>query len=443
MPKLTRRGFLQGSLAGGAAAGLGATSTRLHAACAQAGAGGTDTLVYVFLRGGMDGLHLLPPIGGPDRTAYDSLRPNLAIPTSGDPAALALDGDVGLHPAGAPLADLYSQGALAIVRAVGMPTAVTRSHFDAETFVELGTPGDKSTNDGWIARHLASHPDLDPDATIPVLATGTHTPTSLLGDPGVLTLDRPERFDPVVAGWPNWEGMMPAVLSDLYSGDDAVAVAGQEALDAQAVVEEAGFADYQPANGAIYPEGALGQHFQLIAQMIKQGLGLAAATVDFGSWDTHNRQDTDLGGGGAFSSKLRELAGALHAFHTDLGADHAGKVTTVVQSEFGRRVRENADIGTDHGYGNHMLVLGGNVNGGRLYGEWPGIRDGERFQGEDIQALTDYRTVLGEILSKRLGNPNRDTVFPGFTDAGSLGVVAGSSAATGDSAIFCSGFEGA
>ena len=351
-------------------------------------------------------------------------RPMLKIPTSGEHALLPLDDRFGLHPFAAPLYELYQDGKLAIIHAAGL-TSDTRSHFDAMAYMELGTPDQKVTSTGWLTRHLLTAGDLPSEIILPVLAAGGTQPDSLLGSRETVAMSHPREFQ-LIAHW-RYHNDLRSGLRRLYGGQTLIDHVAQETLDAMDIIETVDPEDYAPANGARYPDGEFGDNLQVIAQMIKLDLGLRVATVDLGGWDTHEHQAWDVEG--YFASLLAELAQGLHAFYTDLDDPNAGnparRLTMVVMSEFGRRVRENASRGTDHGHGNVMLVLGGPVNGGRVYGDWPGLHTDQLYQRADLAITTDYRRVLSEILIRRLGNPHLDVIFPGYTGYEPLGVVQG------------------
>ncbi len=422
--KITRRGFLAGcSTAIAALAGSQLTSLAFAAPPARE-ANNADTLVVIFLRGGSDGLSMVAPRSGPDRGYYEIARPMLKLPVSGENALLPLDDRFGLHPFAAPMHELYQAGKLAIIHAAGL-TSDTRSHFDAMAYMELGTPGKKHTANGWLTRHLLTAGNLPPEIIMPVLAAGGQQPDSLLGSRETIAMASPDEFS-LIANW-QFRYQLRAQLRSLYAGSSLLELVGQETLDAIDIIETADPENYTPANGAQYPQGDFGDNLQVIAQMIKLRLGLRVATVDLGGWDTHERQAWDVEG--YFANLFQELARGLHAFYTDLdsgGDDNpAQRLTVVVMSEFGRRLRENAARGTDHGHGNVMFVMGGHVNGGQVYGDWPGLHNDQLYQHADLAITTDYRRVLSEILIRRLGNPNLGAVFPGYEDYRPLGVVQG------------------
>jgi len=306
-----------------------------------------EILIVVFMRGGMDGINVVPPIAGPDRAHYEAKRPNLNVPVSGTGAALPLDDRFGLHPGAAPLLGLFQSKKLAIVHAAGL-TSDTRSHFDAMEFIELGTPGSKNAGSGWLARHLQTAGNLPPKIIMPALAVGNQQPTSLLGSRESIGMNSPDDFS-LNGHWRYGDGQRSA-LRDMYTGNSWLHTAGVETLDALDVVELANPGAYTPGNGAVYPSGQFGRSLATVAQVIRMQLGLRVATVDLGGWDTHEYQGDD--GGGYFANKLAEVAGGLEAFFTDLssvnGVDQTKRITVVVQSEFGRSFQENASRGTDH-----------------------------------------------------------------------------------------------
>jgi uncharacterized protein (DUF1501 family) len=409
---------------GAIAAMAGARLTSLAFADPRApGAYNEEILVVVFLRGGWDSLNVVPPIAGPDRGYYETARPDLKVPASGPGAALPLNGLLGLHPSMAPLYSLYQAQKLAVVHAAGL-TSDTRSHFDAMQYMELGTPGVKTTGSGWITRHLQSAPDLPPTILLPALSAGSSQAMSLLGYTDSVSMSSPSGFR-LQGNW-QYEDLQRAALRDLYSGDSWLDRAGAETLDTVDLIESANPGTYQPANGAVYPNHSFGSNLQAVAQLIKMNVGLRVATIDLGGWDTHEYQG-DGSAGYLSTNLLTPLAQGLAAFYTDLdgcGASNYNKRTTiVVMSEFGRRLRENANHGTDHGHGNVMLVLGGNVNGGQVYGQWPGLRNDQLYDGADLAITTDYRRVLSEIVTRRLGNPNLGTIFPNYSGFTPMNIV--------------------
>jgi len=418
MCEITRRGFMVGCSASIAAM----AGSRFNTLAFAQEPGASETLVVLFLRGGIDGLDFMPPIGGVDRGYYEAARPTLQVPNSGPGAALQLGSSpFGLHPTAAPLLELFDNGNLALVQATGFNEA-NRSHFDAMEFMELGTPGFLSTPTGWLTRHLQSSTEIPPEVIMPTLAMGGLQQASLRGEFEAVNLIDPDTFRLSTGPW-RWQPAQRTSLRRIYGFESTpLHIAGTKALDAVDVIELYVSGEYIPANGAVYPETSFGDHLQVIARMMKLDLGLHVATVDLGGWDTHDGQDYYL------PLLLDDLSRGLHALYTDLDGpgldDYTQRLTVVVMSEFGRRLVQNADDGTDHGHGNLMMVLGGNVNGG-IHGAWPGLAPGQLFEGIDLAVTTDYRTILSEILIRRLANNQLGLIFPGFTDYSPLGVVNG------------------
>jgi uncharacterized protein (DUF1501 family) len=396
-----------------------------------------NILVFVFQRGGIDGLSFLTPMNGhADRGHYETLRSNGTMIPSAN--LQALSGGWGLHPAAAPLVDLWTNQSLAIVQAVGLPVP-NRSHFEAERYVELGTPGNRFTTTGWLTRHLQSATNLPESLVLPAVVTESTIRLSLLREPTAVSMRYPASFD-LDSNY--YEEDQEAALADLYAIDSGeLDVAGSQALSAQSIIEAIDWAGYVPRNNAAYPVRlddparltSFGEEMKIIAQLIKEDTGLRVAQTDIGGWDTHNEQG-NLPATGWFYDNVRDLSASLLAFFTDLdvlspnGKTWAERVTLICYSEFGRRAFDNADAGTDHGWGNNMLVIGGGVNGGQFYGPWPGLAEEQLFQDADVWALTDYRTIFSEVLLKRLHNNKLHIIFPGYTEAEyqPLGVVSGS-----------------
>ena len=415
----SRRGFLRGCSAAVAAL-AGARLDTLALAAPDAPAG--QALVVLFLRGGWDALSVLSPLDGPDRAIYEAARPALRLPRKGQGSALSLSSGAdgfGLHPALAGLHELYTAGALGIVTATGL-TQGTRSHFDAMDFIEHGTAGESQPVNapaagGWLARHLASAPGAAGGVNVlaPALSIGGSPAASLRGAGALSMTDAADfRLDDSPEGQRWLEGM----LAQLYRGDSWLHRAGQQTLKDLRLIAAANLK--APAG---YPDSELGHGLGTVAQLLRAGLGVRVATIDYGGWDTHQYQGD--GGGGHLAGLLGELSAALHAFWNDLsGAGLAGRVTVVVQSEFGRRLGQNESGGTDHGHGSAMLLLGGGVRGAQLHGRWPGLAPEALYDHADLAVTTDYRQVLSEVLRGPLGNPNIAQVFPGFREGKALGL---------------------
>jgi len=395
-PNNPRRQFLQGC-SYAIASMAGARLTNLSFAQDD---NSSDTLVVVFLRGGWDALNVVPPLQGDDRGFYEKARPNLRITD-----LLPLNDQFGLHPALGPLHDLYQAGKMGIIHAVGLDHD-TRSHFDAQEFIELGTPGSKNTTSGWITRHLQ---ETGVSSILPVVSTAGQ-PTSLLNFVPTVSVNSPSDF----SQWGNdLVGSQQNALRQMYKGGTLLHQAGARTLDALSIVSPLTEQEYQPSNGASYNDDELGQQLKTIAQMVKLDAGLRVAAVDFGGWDTHE-YETD-GNGGYIGDLLGQLSSGLSNFYLDLDSGYTDHLSVVVISEFGRRLVQNESYGTDHGHGSVMLTLGGSVNGGQVFGAWPGLHNDQLYDHADLAVTTDYRQVLSELISKRLGNSNIENIFPGFS----------------------------
>ena len=423
--KLSRRKFIGGT------ASLLATASGMqlgfvHAALPKGSRG--KTLVYLFLRGGYDGLNMVIPRTGTHRTEYENKREHIQVPVSGENAMHNLNGAFGLHGSASGMKALYDAGKLAVVHAVGMPEGLgSRSHFDSQEMYELGTPGDLSTTTGWLARHMMSTPGLVEDAAIPSLSTNSSSPTSLLGDKTAMTLDSVSGFHPNGGRYGN-EHL--DALAKIYNGNSSLDYAVKSSIETINMLQQI---DVEVPD--TYPNSSLADDLGLLAGLIKMNVGLQVAAVDFGGWDTHNGQGDN--GGGYYATRVETLSDAIAAFMDDL-ASHGldNDVVLVVQSEFGRRARENGNRGTDHGTAFPMFVVGGKVQGGKVYGTFPGVADDDLYLNTDLKVTTDFRKVLSDVLVNFMGNPNVGTVFPGYTysESDSFGL-------TGGAELFSNGFE--
>ncbi len=400
-----RRFFLKSS--GLALAGLGFAPGFLTRALAATDPVRRKVLVTIFQRGAVDGLSMVPPVVEP---AYAAARPGIAIPPPGaaEGAAFDLDGHFALHPALGALRPLWTGGSLAVVHAVGSPDP-TRSHFDAQDFLDAGTPGVKSTADGWLNRALQASPE--PGATpLRAVALQPNLPRSLSGRAAALSMNAISEFG--VRGGRAGEALAVRLSQEYAAAPDrGLRTTGREAFDAVRILREANPARFTPRQGAGYPAAPIGQRLKQIAQLIKADVGLEIAATDCGGWDTHAGQG---GAQGQLSNRLRELGDALSAFSTDL-CERMADVCVVTMTEFGRTVRENGTRGTDHGHGSVMLVLGGGVRGRRVVARWKGLKEQDLFEGRDLAATIDHREVLGEVLASHLGVRDLAAVFPGFT----------------------------
>ena len=401
---LDRRLFLKSS---GLALAAGGFLPRVFLRMAEAGtAEGRRVLVAVFQRGAVDGLNVLVPYG--ERAYYDA-RPSIAVPRPGskEGAALDLDGFFGLHPSMAPLLPWFQDRSAAFVHAVGSPDQ-TRSHFDAQDFMESGTPGVKSTRDGFLCRALEQQSGSGATPLRAVSVT-QGLPRILSGSAGAVSM-------PNVAQFGIRAGAAGEPASQSFEAMYAGAVAGtlqataKESFEAARLVRSADPSRIPPENGAEYPKSPFASALKQIAQLIRANVGLEIAFTDVGGWDTHVGEG---GSQGQLANRLRDYALSIAALARDLGSRMAD-VTLVTMSEFGRTVRENGNRGTDHGHANHMLLLGGGVRGGRVYGRWPGLDPSRLYEGRDLAVTTDFRDVFAEILSARLGIKDLAPVFPGY-----------------------------
>ncbi len=405
--KITRRIFLKnGALAVVATTAIPSFLTRAAYGASGVSSPGRKRLVVLFQRGAADGLNIVVPHG---ESAYYAMRPSIAIPrpSSGREACIDLDGFFGLHPSLSSLKPLWDQRHLAIVHAAGSPDT-TRSHFDAQDYMESGTPGVKSTEDGWLNRCL--HKPEDQLSPFRAIAMGGTLPRALAGPEPAVAIGNLNDFG--VGG----RGPAAAPLANTFeamyaqSVDTVLHGTGQETFEAVKMLKAANLARYTPAAGANYPRGHLGESLRQVAQLMKADLGVEVAFADIGGWDHHVNEGSTQG---QLANVLREFGQSISAFWTDLG-DLAEDTVVVTMSEFGRTARENGNRGTDHGHANAMFVLGGPVKGGRVYGQWPGLEQHQLYEGRDLALTTDFRRVLGEAVYRHLGNRDLATVFPGF-----------------------------
>ena len=378
---MNRRAFIKST--GIALYGIGVAPSWLARAAAQPDGRRKKVLVTIFQRGAMDGLNAVVPFGD---SSYRTLRPTLALTEP-----LSLDGYFGLHPALLALKPLWDAKQLAIIEAVGSPDP-TRSHFDAQDYMESGTPGLKSTRDGWLNRTLASEPKPSP---VRAVALGADLPRMLRGKNPAVALAAVRDFQVRDA--------MAAKEFESSFAHSSLASLSQETFEAVRILKSLPAA----TGGVAYPASRLGQSLKEIARLIKADVGLEVAFADMGGWDTHVNQ------GARLTQLLGELGGALSAFAQDLG-DRLNDVAVVTLSEFGRTARENGSRGTDHGHANVMFAFGGGIQGGRVHGAWPGLSADKLYEGRDLAVTTDFRTVLSQLVTGHLGHANSPSVFPGF-----------------------------
>lgn len=369
------------------------------------------TLVCLFQRGAADGLNIVVPHA---EDAYYSLRPTIAIPRPGSAnGAIDLDGFFGLHPSLAPLKPLWDQKLLAPIQAVGSPSS-TRSHFDAQDYMETGTPDVKGTTDGWLNRLLATEGTCEqhtascaPTSPFRAVSFTPQTPRILEGHVETIAMNSLSEFSVRATGTDaqRLEALYRTGNADLVHGT------GAEMFDAVKMLRSANPQQYAPANGAQYPKTQFGQRLKQIAQLIKANVGVEVAFADVGGWDTHVNQGSATG---QLASRLDDFASSLAAFVQDLG-DTMNDVLVLTMSEFGRTVQENGTRGTDHGHATSFFVLGGGVKGGKVYGTWPGLNPDQLNEGRDLKLTTDFRTVFNEVATRHLGATKAETIFPGYT----------------------------
>jgi uncharacterized protein (DUF1501 family) len=373
-------------------------------------------LIVLFQRGAADALNVVVPHG---EKAYYQMRPAIAVPRPASGAAataIDLDGFFGLHPSLSPFKKLWDDGILATVHAVGSPSS-TRSHFDAQDYMESGTPDNKGTRDGWLNRYLAVKGTCDEcklhDGTsaekspFRAVAMTPQTPRILEGGAPSVAMNSLDEFTI------RTNGSQADRIEALYrtGSADVVHAAGGEMFEAMKMLKAANPQQYIPQNNADYPRSPFGQHLRQIAQLIKADVGLEIAFADVGGWDTHVNQG---GATGQLANRLDDFAKSIGALVQDLG-DRMSNVTILTMSEFGRTARQNGNGGTDHGHATSMFVIGGDVKGKKVYGKWPGLDPEQLNEGRDLALTTDFRSVFSEVAFKHLGAAKMDAVFPGFT----------------------------
>lgn len=406
---MDRRLFLRNSGIGLATFGFMAAAPEVLHQFASAQTKGVygkkKVFVTIFQRGAVDGLNMVVPHG---EDSYYSLRRQIAVPApSKAEGAIDLDGFFGLNPTMKPLEAFWKQKQLAVIHSAGSPDN-TRSHFDAQDYMESGTPGVKSTRDGWLNRTLQSTAGKA-DSPFRAVAMTQQLPRSLYGKAPSIAMTNLSDFT-IKAG------LYTADLKGGFEGvyqqqvKDTLGETGKETFEAVNFLRQANPAKYKPENGAVYPQSQLGRSLMQIAQMIKAGVGLEVAFAETGGWDTHVNQG---GARGQLANLLRDLAASIAAFAADLGT-RMDDVVLLTMSEFGRTARENGSRGTDHGHGNAMLVLGNTVKGGKVFGEWKGLKNDQLNEGRDLAVTTDFRDVFGEIATKHLGVKDTSSLFPKY-----------------------------
>jgi uncharacterized protein (DUF1501 family) len=409
---VTRRFFLKSS--GLALASLAAAPSFLQRTALGQTLGGTGKdrpiIIAIFQRGAADGISMVVPFG--DKNYY-SVRPNIAIAQPKGGAAdstIDLDGYFGLHPSLAPFKTIYDEGHLAIVHAVGSPDN-TRSHFDAQDYMESGTPGNKGTQDGWLNRYMQAKRDgkATPFRAISMTA---NLPRTLIGTAPAVAMTSISDFG-VRAGQGN--NQVAKGFEELYaqSMSDVLHGTGKEAFEAVKMLKRANPQQYQAANGANYPRSPFGNALLQISQLIKSDVGIEVAFTDVGGWDTHANQGN---GRGQLALRLQDFSAGVAALYRDLG-DRMNNIVILTMTEFGRTVRQNGSGGTDHGHASCLFVAGGPVKGGKVYGKWPGLAVEQLNEGRDLALTTDFRDVFAEVAVRHMGAAGASGIFPGFTSS--------------------------
>jgi uncharacterized protein (DUF1501 family) len=371
---------------------------------------GRKLLIAIFQRGAVDGLNMIVPYG---EAEYYRMRPSIAIVKPGNSdGAIDLDGFFGLHPRMAPLLPLWTNGSLAIVHACGSPDR-TRSHFDAQDYMETATPGVKSTRDGWLNRCLQA---AGPPEPLRGVAVARQMPRSLQGRAPALAFASAAAFD-VRADMGSAQSLETAYRN---AADPLLTSGARDAFEAMKTLREAGGGNYRPSGGVEYPRSAFGQSMQEIARIAKAGVGLEIAFAESTNWDHHVNEG---GAQGQLAQRLDDLSKGIAALAADLG-DRMADTVILTMSEFGRAAAENGNRGTDHGHGNAMMLIGGGVDGRRVHGRWPGLSADQRFEARDLAVTTDFRDVFSEVVTRHLGVPAAALggVFPGHT-AKTLGLI--------------------
>jgi uncharacterized protein (DUF1501 family) len=405
---LSRRVFLRG--AGLAAVGIGMSPSSLLVRAAEAAGAGDEVLVAVFLRGGADGLNIVVPYGEPD---YFSIRRTIALPRPGQSGGvLDLDGFFGLHPALAPLHPVFREGRLGFLHAVGH-YGLTRSHFDAQDFMETGTPGDKTTTTGWLDRTIAAIPG---SAVTQAVSFSSQLVRAFLGPEPVLVASNLTAFNLRAR---SWQAEAERLLRRMYEGNlTVIGQVGRETFEAIQVILRTPELAAPPQNGAQYPNAAVGTSLRQAAAIVRAGIGTRCIYVNVpGAFDTHANQLV------ANTNDYTNLGAALAAFDRDLGS-RMDKVVVIVMTEFGRAAFENGSAGTDHGSAHVMFFMGGRVRGGRIHGRWPGLAKPNLYQERDLAVTTDFRAAFAEVAGRHLGIASPERLFPGWSGGPLPGVLA-------------------
>jgi uncharacterized protein (DUF1501 family) len=409
---MNRRYFLKSSGIAFAGFGLMAAAPNFlqqfaEAAVLKNGYGRKKVLVTIFQRGAVDGLNMIVPHG---ESEYYNLRRTIAIGTPDKTdGAINLDGFFGLHPSLKSLEKFWQSKQLAVIHSAGSPDN-TRSHFDAQDYMESATPGVKATRDGWLNRVLQAKAEKDASPFRAVSLTG-QLPRSLYGRaPSVAMTDLSDFAIKAGVYTQSVQGGFEGIWQE--NSKDNLSETGAETFQAVNFLKQANPAQYKPENAAVYPNSPLGRSLRQIAQLIKAGVGLEVAFAESNGWDTHNNQTLQNSSRGQMANLLLDFGNSIAAFATDLGK-RMDDVVLLTMSEFGRTARENGTRGTDHGHGNAMLVLGNSVKGGTVFADWKGLKNDQLNEGRDLAVTTDFRDVFGEVAHKHLGNKDLNKIFPG------------------------------
>jgi uncharacterized protein (DUF1501 family) len=367
-------------------------------------------MVCIFQRGAMDGLMAVTPFTD---TYLQSARPDLSLSAvsggKGNPL-IDLDGRWGLHPGMKAFEPLYREGRLGIVHGIGSPNN-TRSHFDAQDYMESGTPFNKGTASGWLNRAvgLLGHEALTPFTAVSLT---TALPRSFYGDHPSVAISNLQDFAIQLRGNPAAASTAARSFEDLYdqTSPGLLHETGKESFEAMKMLQRADVRNYQPAGGAVYPNSPLGNSLRQVAQLIKMDVGLEVAFTESNGWDTHFNQGTD---NGVFARNVTDLSNSITAFWTDMGA-YQDDVTVMTMTEFGRTVHQNGTGGTDHGRGSCNFILGNNVAGGTVHGN-VGVLAVENLEdGRDLPVTTDFRSVFSAVADAHLKISDDKALFPGW-----------------------------
>ncbi|MGI8556253.1 MAG: DUF1501 domain-containing protein [Pyrinomonadaceae bacterium] len=408
---MDRRYFLKASGIGLASFGLMSAAPQFLHQFANAATltdknGKKKILITIFQRGAVDGLNVVVPHG---ESEYYNLRSSIAIPKPNQTdGAVDLDGYFGLHPSLKPFEKFWQNKQPSVIHSAGSPDN-TRSHFDAQDYMESATPGVKSTRDGWLNRVLQTSSAAD-SSPFRAVAMTPQTPRSLMGRSPAIAMTNLGDFAVQAGAYTqSVQGGFEGLYQQL-SAKDSLGDTGKETFEAVNFLKKANPSQYKADNGAVYPNSAFGRSLLQIAQLIKANVGLEIAFTEVGGWDTHFNEGSSRG---QLGNLLRDFGAGIAALATDLG-QRMDDVVILTMSEFGRTARQNGTGGTDHGHANAMFVLGNSVKGGKVYGDWKGLSNDKLYEGRDLAVTTDFRDVFGEIAYKHLGDKSLDKVFPGY-----------------------------